>query len=740
MIQIRILIVLFFVLKTFSSPAFAQLKSISKKEIIVLADQAVKLLNEGNFEKSISTSRLVLNYASAIKDNHLIAVAYNTLAANLHELSEFDKSIYYYKKGLFYANKSDSDTIKNFIYNNLGNLYCFEKKQYETGISYYKKSLEYSLKSKDTAQLLYTKINITWAYFDKGLYKEGQPYLAFINKYNNKFGKLSTIVPFHMLNGMYYSYKGENAKANSNFIDAINYKEDNKSDLSYAHLEYSKFLFKNGNFKEAYKNLAIYDKIKEDLYDGNKLLKANVAGINLELDEYKRDVHEVEFQKKLQAESLRKSQIIVALFIVAFSILLLLLYSLFRSYQYKKKRNKELTQSNKELLVANHKAEEGAKAKNEFISTISHELRTPLYGVIGITNMLVDEHKELALSPHLNSLKFSASYLLSLVNDILHINKIEEKKLVLENFTFNIVEELEMIISSLSFLALNFENKIILNVDSAIPKSLNGDKLRLSQILMNLISNALKFTRNGEVIIDLRLLKSNTSQHLIEFEIKDNGVGIDTANQHKIFEKFVQVGRNDNDYQGTGLGLAIVKNLLGLFKSEIVVESKIGVGTTFKFAIAFEGDINQINQIVENEELVLNLNQLFKILVVEDNKINQMVTKRILEKNNCICSVVEDGYRAIEILHTESFDVILMDINMPLINGFETTRRIRQNGIYTPIIALTAFGKEEIEEEAVNSGINDIIIKPFDSNNLFKIITQEIESAKKAARNLNQVS
>lgn len=735
MFQTRFFILLMFLLNSFSTNLFAQTKTLSRQEIKKLSKEAVHYMYGANFEKSIATSRQVLHYATILKDDYLIAVSYNTIAANLDELSEIDKAIFYYNKGLYYANKTNNDTIKNWINNNLGNMYCFEKKQYKKGINYYKKSLEYSQKVADTSQILFTKLNLAWAYFDIGQFEEGFPYLEFTNEHYPKFGNKSTIVALNMLNGMYFSHKGENEKAESNFLNAIKLGNngDEKSDLSYSHEEYSKFLLKNGQYKQAYENLALYIKITKEIYNQEKLNKADIAGIHLELDEYKREVDKIEIEKNLQAQSLNKSKIIVVLFILALLVLLLFLYSLFKNYNFKKKANDELTLANEELIIAKEKAEEASLLKTQFVSTMSHELRTPLYGVIGITNMLLDEHKELANSPHLSSLKFSARYLLSLVNDILHINKIEENRIVLESLAFNVSDEIEMIKNSLSFIAQSNNNLITVKVDPTIPEYLIGDKLRLSQILMNLVSNALKFTKNGEVKITADLVQVDDKSHYIEFHVKDNGIGIAAADQDKIFEKFVQVGRNDNDYQGTGLGLAIVQRLVLLFKSEISLESKIGAGTTFKFTIAFDYDPDKTKNIINEIKVDLTSSQIFSILVVEDNKINQTVTRRIIEKNNCSCTIVNDGFQALEIMDKETFDIVLMDINMPMMNGFETTRKIRLKGIKTPIIALTAFAKDEITEEAISAGMNDIIIKPFEPRKLFQVINDQINKSRTAS-------
>ncbi|SHM35669.1 His Kinase A (phospho-acceptor) domain-containing protein [Flavobacterium pectinovorum] len=723
--QIRIFLTLLLILNCADNLAIAQSEIISEDKINKLVKQAWFDYKDSNFEKSLITSRVALNYATALKNDYLIARSYKIIAGNYSELSEFDKAIFFYNKSLFYANKTNNDSIKYSLYNNLGNIYCFERKQFDKGIRYYKKSIAYGLKINDLSQVYFTNVNIAWANFDYGNFKEGYPYLKYIDANKKKYGDESTDVVVNMLNGMYSSYKEDNDNANTYFLKAIEAGKNSieKSDLSYSHLEYSKFLTKIEKYKEAYENLSAFNKITEELYNEEKLKKASIAGFNLELDEYKRQIDKIENEKISQYQSLKKSRLIVILFIVISFILLLLIITLIKNIRYKKKHNLELLQA-KEI------AEEASLLKTQFISTISHELRTPLYGVVGITNMLLEEHKELSNSQHLSSLKFSARYLLSLVNDILQINKIEENKVVLENLTFNISDEIAMIKNSLSFLSQKNNNKISVSIDRDIPEYLIGDKLRLAQILMNLVSNALKFTKDGEVEIIVNLKKSEGKYHYLEFHIKDNGVGIAIADQGKIFEKFVQVGRKDEDYQGTGLGLSIVKRLLGLFGTTILLQSDIGEGTAFSFTIPFECDPAKTKDIIDEIQVDLTSDEIYKILVVEDNLINQLVTRKIIEKNNYICKVVDDGFGALQILENEDFDLILMDINMPLMNGFETTKRIRQLGIKTPIVALTAFDKDEITDEAISSGMNDIIIKPFEPVKLFKIMNYLIYETK----------
>lgn len=729
---IRIVLIIALWLNSVGTAIIGQTSSSSKKEISKLITSAIKHREAGDFEKSLLISRIALRKAILSRDNVLIAENYNNVAANFNALAEFDKAIFYYKKALNYANLTQNDTIKQTVNNNLGNMYCFEKKKFDTGIFHYKRAIEYSKKISDSSQLAFTTLNLTWALFDIGKFKEGEEGLKQINAYYKNHRNNLTVVVLKILNGMYYNYKNQDLKAAVFFNEAIRLGEqlNEKSDLSYAHLEYSKLLLKLNDYKKAYENLEAYTRLNEDIYAEEKLEKANVEGINFQLDEYKRTIDKIENEKDLQFQSLKKSRIIVLLFIIAIFVLLLFLNSLIKNNKFRLQSNADLLLANEELIIANKKAEESALLKTQFVSTISHELRTPLYGVVGIADLLLEEHKELSKSPHLNSLKFSARYLLSLVNDILQINKIEENKIVLDKMIFNLSDEFHMIKNSLSFIAKKNNNSIHIDIDPLIPESLIGDKLRFAQILMNLVSNALKFTKNGKIEIIARQIKVEGAMHSIEIKIKDDGIGIATFDQNKIFDKFVQVGRKELDYQGTGLGLSIVKRLLELFGSDITVESELGMGTVFTFSIDFEYNSMKNNEIISDIQVDLISNQMFQVLVVEDNHINQMITRKTIERNNYSCKVVDDGFKALEILEIEEFDIILMDINMPLMNGFETSKRIRLMGIQTPIVALTAFDKNEITDEAIMAGINDIIVKPFESIQLFKVLNSLIMKSK----------
>ncbi|MDI9257062.1 response regulator [Flavobacterium sedimenticola] len=708
----------------------AQDKKAAKAQIKKLIDSAVVDFSKSEYDKALEHSKKALVQSFAIDDHLLIAQSYNTIGVIFNECSESAKAIEFYNKALVYTKKVNNDKMFNWIYSNLGSVYYFNDIDVPKGINYYKKALYYAVKIKDTAQIEYTKLNLASAYFAIKKYDLGNKEINDVKQQIFEKGSEEAKMSLHLLLGIYDSNNNQKQSGEQHYFEAKRIAEQNQFD-SYLiniyenlvrHYKLHNDLPKSQLFQQK------LDSLNKVVYSEDKIANLKKAATQIELQEYKIQLAKIESENEKHQKILKESKLIVILFIVILIILLLLLLTLYKNMKLREQANYELKEANEALIEAKEKAEEASQLKSQFVSTITHELRTPLYGVIGITNIITDEHKELVNSPHLKSLKFSAKYLLSLVNDILQINKIEEKRVVLENHIFNIADEITTIQNSVEYIADKNNNKLTIEIDTAIPEFLIGDKLRLSQIIMNLVSNALKFTKNGEVTLTADLKEVVDKTYFIEFKVKDTGVGIAKEDQDKIFDKFVQIERKEEDYQGTGLGLSIVSRLIQLFDSEIHLESEENVGTTFYFTIGFEYDAQKSQEIINNIEVDLSDAHLCNILVVEDNKINQMVTKKIIQNSNMTCTIVDDGYAAIVALERERFDLILMDINMPLINGFETTRKIREKGIDVPVIALTAFDKQEVTEEALSAGMNDIMVKPFEPSKLFQVISNNIKN------------
>lgn len=403
------------------------------------------------------------------------------------------------------------------------------------------------------------------------------------------------------------------------------------------------------------------------------------------------------------------------------TILSLLTLSLYKNNIIRINSNKLLQKKNKELFIAKENAELASKSKANFLSTVTHELRTPLYAVTGLSNMLLDENPKPEQVQHLKSLKFSGDYLLAFINDILQINKIEANKVAIESESFNLKKKIDNIILALNSSAISNNVKINFEYDENLPQNFIADQIKISQILINLLGNSIKFTKNGDIWVRVyEINKENKAEkeYTLRFEVEDNGIGISQEKQDHMFESFsqgsIQINRK---YGGTGLGLSIVKGLIDILKGKVYVNSKLGRGTTFYFEIPLEytdviEEIKNQNKYFKGNPENIDLTKV-RVLIVEDNKINQMITKKILTKMNLNCDIVDNGEDAVEIVKQNHYNIILMDIHMPGISGVEATKQIRTFNKELTIFALTAVTIEDKMEEFNDAGFTDVISKPF---------------------------
>lgn len=484
---------------------------------------------------------------------------------------------------------------------------------------------------------------------------------------------------------------------------------------------YSKLYEKKEEHLTSLENLKAHQQIKDSLFNMNKVIIAQEAGAKLNLDESTIIIEELTEENNQQQESLKLGRLTTILSIALITILSLLTLSLYKNNNLRARANELLQQKNTELILAKENAERASEAKVQFLSTITHELRTPLYAVTGLTHLLLEESPTPNQKEHLNSLKFSGEYLLSLINNILDLNKLEANKVELENTSFNLQKRINDVLIALRKSAKDRNNTIHFEFDNAIPVKLKGDPLKISQILINLIGNSIKFTQNGDIWINVKMKQRVENNVSLFFEIKDNGVGISDKKQQSIFENFTQGSVQINrKFGGTGLGLSIVKNLLSLMDSEIKLESKLGQGSRFYFELSFEVHEEQTaNYQEEAKKIDYKVMVDKRVLVVEDNKINQLITRKILEKNKMICDVADNGDIAVNKAKNNTFDLILMDIHMPGISGIEATKQIREFDNNIPIVALTAVTLDDNLDEFYNNGFNDIIPKPYKTEEFF---------------------
>ncbi|WKX77175.1 ATP-binding response regulator [Zobellia laminariae] len=425
-----------------------------------------------------------------------------------------------------------------------------------------------------------------------------------------------------------------------------------------------------------YERLGKYDKslannkdllqIRDSLFNIAKMKTEAKTAEKIQFDFMSDEIKRQEQKIEELNESKNKSDITIILTSALLIIITLLAVSLFRNNQIKLKTNDLLQTKNNELKAARDAAVNAMEAKTNFLSTVSHELRTPLYAVTGLTHLLLEENPSKGQKEHLKALKFSGDYLLNFINDILQINKIDADKLEPLNVEFNLKKVLQEVIDSLKQGAQTNNTTLILDYDTKIPYHLMSDPLKLSQIFLNLVGNALKFTKGGEVKVTAKLMKKDDEDVTLYFEVKDNGIGIAKEQQQNIFDGFEQGSIQINrEYGGTGLGLTIVKSLLGLFESKIELESELGVGSTFFFQIEMKGKDSIVDdipfEVTPQDFKFKGLN----ILIVEDNKINQVITKKMLTKKEITSDIANDGGEAIDMARENYYDAILMDIHMP---------------------------------------------------------------------------
>ena len=488
-----------------------------------------------------------------------------------------------------------------------------------------------------------------------------------------------------------------------------------------------------GDFKRSLSYLQISNKLKDSIFNMNREVLAIDANARYGVDALRSNYKAVLQKNADQERSLKVNKLTTILSVALITILSLLTLSLYKNNNLRARANELLQKKNDELTIAKENAEKASMAKAQFLSTITHELRTPLYAVTGLTHLLLEESPTENQKEHLNSLKFSGEYLLSLINNILDLNKLEAKKVEILDTSFNLEKRISDVLIALKNSADDKKTTLHFDFDPAIPKKLKGDPLKISQILINLIGNSIKFTENGDIWIIVKKVNQVGKQLFLHFEIKDNGEGITKEKQTAIFDNFTQGSLQINrKFGGTGLGLAIVKNLLNLMGSDIHLDSELGKGSSFTFDLKFEA-FEEIGGTPNSETTNILSNDMMhnkRILIVEDNKINQMITRKILEKHKVICDIADNGTIAIEKVKNNHFDLILMDIHMPGISGIEATIEIRKFDEQIPIVALTAVTLDENLDEFYLNGFTDIIPKPYKTEEFFHKINLHLAANK----------
>ena len=711
-----------------STMSFGQKKSVKK---IDSTSYYIQLANfnkkTNNYKSSLAYSQMAYNYAKLNNDTKGKANALFFLGTTYFELKKTNDALETFLKSadLFSQLPPSTDYALSYYYIGLCYMNLAEFSKAENNFD--KAQSIYKVLKIDTTQFLNLQKGI--------LYKnKGKSDLAsklfneLISRDDSKDIFKTQAEALLQLGSIEGELNHNNLAANYfNRALLLNAKDKNFDQKSKILLELSTTYEKLLDIKKAYSYLKEHIELKDSIsHLNNTKLDANDY-VDFKESEQLKVINEMTKENEAQQKTNKFAKLISILAIALITILSLLSLSLYKNNIIRSQSNNILKEKNFELQIAKDNAEKASRARAEFLSTVSHELRTPLNAINGITHLLIEDNPKENQLQYLNSLKFSGNYLLTFINEILEINRIESSNIEIEYIDFNLKQLLTDIQNSMTEIASKNKNKFIVEIDENIPEILLGDPTKLSQIFINLINNALKFTKNGKVNVIVKLVNTGVDYSRINFAVVDTGIGIPKDKQESIFESFSQGSIEINrKYGGTGLGLTIVKKIVDLLGGEIHLVSEVGFGTTFYFELnLFHGsiEITTENQKMYSDDLLIGKN----ILVVEDNKINQMVTKKMLEKKQIKCFIIDNGEEAVEILSKENvYDLVLMDVHLPGINGTIATQKIREYDTRKPIIALTAISLNENREMLLSFGMTDVITKPFEPENFYRVIATNL--------------
>ncbi|MDY8136821.1 response regulator [Aquimarina sp. 2201CG5-10] len=504
------------------------------------------------------------------------------------------------------------------------------------------------------------------------------------------------------------------------------YKEDDPLYNGYLN-QLKGMYYKESN--DLLKSIQYYEKAAYDFYlNGNKRSKeisnSLVLANKLALKE--------EENKRIWIENeLKEEQITSRGYIILLGIIAILGLIVFGSIQYrislfKTKVNKQLKKNYRKLVKANKGVDKALKVKSEFLDAVTHELLTPLNTIKGTTFLLQKEKLSSQQENQIKLINVSSDHLLDLINDVIHFNELEKGEVTFKKEKINLKILINNLIDSSSFMRQN-DNVIHRNIDEKIPVTLYGDVLRTSQVFLNVFDNALKFTKKGNIYVDALLSSREEGKVKIDFSIKDTGIGMSSKQISKVFEAFNQGSVKINrKYGGTGLGLSIAKKILGFNGDDISLKSEEGKGTSVLYTMNFDLFKEKETETKRNQ-VMDELDREVRVLLVEDNKVNQLMTQKILQDYGFVCETSNDGREAVAMVENNKYCIILMDIMMPVMDGFEATRRIKSLEPNVPVIGLTAVSEELHKEKFNEVGIYAVLGKPVNPTLLYQTIVNHCQ-------------
>lgn len=644
----------------------------------VLMDWFDKTKNKRYFDFAFENYNSALNLSRYYKLPNMINSGYVNLAnAYMHYYNAFGNenyirhSIYLSKDGLDYCFKNRFPDWTGIHYINIGEAH-YAQMQPDSALVYFKKSYELNQKLNNGSWYEAINKDMALAYKFKGDYDNSLKCILQAINDGLKYHASPMAGDYQILSEL-YALKGNSSGA----LDA--YKD----------------FIRIGNRDKNVKQTLDLERLQVEYEMGNK----------------DREILFLNQEKKIVEEKLSKNKIATYL-AIAIAILVILIAVFFYNNSVNFKRAKELSDSARIM-------------QEQFLANTSHEIRTPMNGIQGMVNLLLDSKITNDQRHQLETIKNSSEHLLRIINDLLDLSKIKAGKIEFENTVFEVDQTIKLLVELMEPMAINKGLTFEVEIDQSARGYYSGDVIRLEQILINLISNAIKFTLKGGVKIKVKASQITDQEKALHFTIIDSGIGIPKRKLDAVFESFVQLeNQGSRKFGGTGLGLSITKKLVELQKGIIQVSSKVGQGSEFSFSIPYK--ISDNNEIIKVKSTNLISHKKLKgkrFLVVEDNEINQKVILETLQSWESECIIVSTAVEGFDQLMNSEFDLILMDIELPVLNGWESTQYIRlkfkapKKDI--PIIALTAYASESDKNKCLASGMNDVVTKPFSSEELY---------------------